>query len=404
MYKLVILLLPVFSTLYWSIKLHLGEPEESCKPKYFLGKFMICTLLLYISHLVYYLEFESIYLIVDSFYQLISLLVYPLFHIYIRLLTIDNGVSFKRHGKILTPPVIVSVIYLITSILASAGEYKNYLFENERPESVMGMIYYITAWFVKMVFLIQVIFYVNLNSVLLKKYSHKAELYYSNIRESRVVKAKSLNIVMLIAAISSLILNVLGRQYFIYNIPALTAAAIIFSSLLFFIGYLGQMQQLINPFFEKIEVNVQGKTGSAVIVGEPLKIEEHQLNSFERVKIEELKKELGKKLEKAMNIDKMFLNSNLNIRDMASHIGSNRTYVSNYINTEKRVSFCAFVNRYRYKELESVLLSNEKVQSIESLALRCGFGSTDSMKRAVKNESGMTFRNWRESLKYKDID
>lgn len=398
MYKSIILTLPIVVTLFWGVKLHLGRRKDSYIPKSFLGRFMICAFFLYCAHLLYYIRAEGFFLFIEPFYQFFSLMVYPMFHVYIRLLTVDDRFSLKRHGRFFATPALVAIIYLITSVIAPYNEYRSYLFENVWPESVAGLFYYGAVWLVKVVFLVQVLLYVAWNYVLLRKYGYKAEHFYSNISQSRVVKANLLNLVMLIIAFSSMALNILGRQFFIDNTLALTAASVIFSFTLFFIGWIGNMQQLINPLFEKEEKEQkQEQEGPCAMVEEPLQI-------YETARIDEVRRELGMKIDKAMREDKVFLNPNLNIKEMSAYLGSNRTYVSNYINSKKNVSFCVFVNKFRYKELESILLSDQRDHSAELLALRCGFGSVDSMKRTVKNESGMAFKEWRESLKYKDVD
>ena len=49
------------------------------------------------------------------------------------------------------------------------------------------------------------------------------------------------------------------------------------------------------------------------------------------------------------------------------------------------------------KELEAILKEQPQL-SLETLADLAGFGCIDSLKRAVRNETGMTFNDWRKQL------
>ncbi len=106
----------------------------------------------------------------------------------------------------------------------------------------------------------------------------------------------------------------------------------------------------------------------------------------------------GEDLEKLFTEQKMHLNSRLNIIDVASALRSNRTYVSGYINRTYQLNFCNFVNRYRLMALEEKIRAQTRSSNSE-LAEQCGFGSVDSMKRAVRYHTGVSLCEWKKSLR-----
>jgi AraC-like DNA-binding protein len=55
------------------------------------------------------------------------------------------------------------------------------------------------------------------------------------------------------------------------------------------------------------------------------------------------------------------------------------------------------VNRYRLEELQQSIREHPEYTS-NTLAELCGFGSTDSLKRAVRTSFGMSYSEWRKSL------
>jgi AraC-like DNA-binding protein len=183
---------------------------------------------------------------------------------------------------------------------------------------------------------------------------------------------------MIITAISSIVLTSLGKNYFENKDTALTIAAVIFSSMLFIIGWLGDRQKPLNPAFEKEE--------------------KHQEKTKDKIILEANEKLLAEKITTLLEKEKVYLNSKLNIIDIASKIGTNRSYISSLINKKFDQNFCCFVNQYRIKELEQ-RISNEPNTSYHILAEECGFGSVDSMKRSVKAKTGMNMKEWKESFR-----
>ena len=91
------------------------------------------------------------------------------------------------------------------------------------------------------------------------------------------------------------------------------------------------------------------------------------------------------------------MNENLNIMDIANLTGTNRTYISHLINQYYQQNFCTFVNTFRIKEVKSYIKSDPTCTN-NILAEKCGFSSTDSLKRVVKNLTGMTVTELKNDL------
>ena len=82
-------------------------------------------------------------------------------------------------------------------------------------------------------------------------------------------------------------------------------------------------------------------------------------------------------------------NPNLNIWDVASSIGTNRSYVSNIINEGMGYNFNHFVNDYRISEAK-VLLKNKPYLSITEIGELSGFGSLNTFIRTFKQFENCT--------------
>ena len=303
-------------------------------------------------------------------------MVYPLFYIYIRLLTVDEKFELKKHYKYLALPNLLLVVYLI-AILCSPHEHYRALIADYKSSPWNFLKIVLTC--MQLAFLTQVILCVIGNAILLKKYKHSAGQYYSDIEDSRIYKAELLNLCIILTGVSSFILGMLGRDFFFDEPVAMGIASSVFSSLLFAIGLLGNVQKVVNPSYE-IDSGVQPAVSFA-----------------SDKEMEHFKAEVSPKILRLFNEDKIYLNSRLTIRDVAQIAGTNRTYVSNFINARFNQNFCSFVNRYRLEELKRTILEHPEYTS-NTLAELCGFGSTDSLKRAVSTNSGMSYSEWRKSL------
>ena len=100
-----------------------------------------------------------------------------------------------------------------------------------------------------------------------------------------------------------------------------------------------------------------------------------------------LSSKIDKKIfEEYIAKEKPYLNPELRITDMILPLGTNRTYLSNFINNTYGMSFSCYINNCRIKELE-YYRSNPKmgIYTDEDLVVRAGFSSYRGYKRFVKN-------------------
>lgn len=103
----------------------------------------------------------------------------------------------------------------------------------------------------------------------------------------------------------------------------------------------------------------------------------------------------------ADNFDKMFserhlyLNPTLNINGLARELGTNRTYISNFINQQLHTTFYEYVNHWRVKRAKELL--EETSQPIEQVAANSGFNSLSSFRRYFAKVVGMTPAKYRKT-------
>jgi len=100
------------------------------------------------------------------------------------------------------------------------------------------------------------------------------------------------------------------------------------------------------------------------------------------------------KLKELMDTKKMFTNPDLSIKDVATMVGTNRSYISCTINYFYKVNFSTYLNKYRCYEFQKRFMETPE-ESCNELTKRAGFGSVDSMKRTILVVTGMQYKDWR---------
>jgi len=94
-----------------------------------------------------------------------------------------------------------------------------------------------------------------------------------------------------------------------------------------------------------------------------------------------------KQFSKYMSDKKPYLNPKLRVTDMCRGLGTNRSYLSEFINKKYGMNFSRFINRCRLEELERLRTSSpDKKCSNMDLVLMAGFGSYRSYLQVKEKE------------------
>ncbi|MDO5395640.1 MAG: helix-turn-helix transcriptional regulator [Bacteroidales bacterium] len=96
--------------------------------------------------------------------------------------------------------------------------------------------------------------------------------------------------------------------------------------------------------------------------------------------------DLGLRIERLFREEKIFLNPNLKISDIAGAVGSNRTYVSAYFNREASSSFYDYVNGLRIEYACRLLKETEL--SVKIIASESGYNSPQAFIRVFTKFKG----------------
>lgn len=379
MIKTILLLNPVYVTLFWAILLNISGRNAS-PSRTFLGKFMIFAGIVYFSHFIFYYPLKEIYPYIDPLYQFSSLIVYPLYYVYLRLLTVDEKFSWSIHWKFLTIPALLVLLYTTAIFIGGFDEFKTWILEKDTtPESPNLRYAKFILFLMRFLFVVQVLFLMIESSRLLKQYASKAEQFYSDIEDGKNRNVKLLNISMILTGIFSVIIASLGRDFFKNELTLIGFASVIFSSLLFVVGYMGYKQKSVYQLVPVLTENPESSINE------------------EQIELEISGNILINKIIRLFEEQRIYLNENLTIVDLANITGTNRTYISHIINQHYHQNFCTFVNNFRVEEVKRIILKDPSATN-HILAERCGFSSADSLKRVIKNMTGMSVTELKSHL------
>ena len=107
--------------------------------------------------------------------------------------------------------------------------------------------------------------------------------------------------------------------------------------------------------------------------------------------------ELMLRIRETMQSNKLFLNSNLKVSDLATLLGTNSRYISRCINVCENRSFSDFVNDYRIEYAKQLMVKNPKMK-VGNAGTASGFSSEQNFFRIFKQATGQTPGDWRDSL------
>lgn len=106
-----------------------------------------------------------------------------------------------------------------------------------------------------------------------------------------------------------------------------------------------------------------------------------------------LNDEYRRALEQWMSSKKPYLNPDFRLTDLREVLPLNRTYLSQFINTEYGCNFYQYVTHYRIEEAKRLMRENPSIK-VQEVSERSGFSSPTVFGRVFLRETGKTPREW----------
>ena len=125
MFRIIALITPVFVSLFWAIILN-GNRKSHSRPRSFLAILMLLMVVLFTVKFFNFEPLPDIYPYFDVIHVYIGCMIFPLFHIYFRLLTVDEKFSLKAHARFLIPPFILVSAYALATLITPGIQYHSW--------------------------------------------------------------------------------------------------------------------------------------------------------------------------------------------------------------------------------------------------------------------------------------
>ena len=341
--------------LFWCIYFLIEciKDKDSSRPNSNLILFFLAATLLYFDHWLFFSG--QVYTAGEWSYGVANLCVYPLYYAYLLRLT-----QVRRPWEVsaLLLPALLAVF------LFPIGRYTEWMTDKS------------TFLVVRFCFSIQVVWVLIRGYRLLGQTIRRLDNTYSDDR-SRLLRPTHVSLVLFgVTAVVSMVLNLMGRDYFAQDAPV-AFPAVIMSVLLYGLGFVAA-QTVMPP--ESI-VNQTDDEGSTITDEQNSNVLIHDIDRVMREKM-------------------LYTNAGLTIHDLADAVHSNRTYVSNCINRSYGINFSQYIARQRVAYAQLILRDaryNTDKAAIADAIVLSGFSSDQTFYRVFKEQTGTTPLQYRKA-------
>jgi AraC-like DNA-binding protein len=367
--KIIALLAPSFTTLFWAVILFLRNSSTK-NPGFYIASLMLAFFTVFTSILPFYTGNIPFYIRMEPLFFLAVCSIFPLIWLYIRSVTCRRRLNQKDLPHLL-PAVALSFFAMLFQILIYPKELYRYatgagsLYTAPFPATLL----YLVNTLSKAVVLLQIPAYFYLCVQLIRRHRQRVNNYFSGLKGHYFNWIGFFYLAYPGASLAGIFLLLEGNSD-LNRIPDPVLATLLFtlSALFFAIAYIANHQRYIeNGEFYKDACVVNEENHNHIHVPEGLK----------------------EKLEQLFSDTRPYLQHDLKITDVAARLGTNRTYISQLIHDSYNTNFSGFVNGYRVQEAVRLLgLEECRNYTMKGIAETAGFNNYNSFTRAFISATG----------------
>ena len=357
--------LPLITCALFSMLILLEWYNRQLREQHTLFAFMLTATLLYVGHYIYFHRAVDLLPLSDILYVSANLTVYPLYLIYIIRLTS----KWRAVYWLMLLPGLLAIMATGTGYIFMTDEedrmfVHNYLYHNSQTGLTdMALFQAYIRQFCKLVFAIEVIATVVIGSMMIRRYDRMVDEFYADTDDKSMRNIQSILYLVLTIAVLSFIVNIIGRARFTDHEIILTTTSLMFSALLFAIGYEG-----LHRHFSIIDMRTN---------------KEQVSNDDSAALKDAVNRSMTERIIALVENDKIYLQPDLKLDDLAQMMHTNRTYIYQAVNQQMGISFNEFINRYRIAHAKR-LMASDPTLSMNDVALQSGFASLSSFYRNMK--------------------
>lgn len=367
---------PTFVCLFWAgvfgVEYIRSTPERKA-----IFWFMTVATLLYAGHYCYFNRLERILPVSDTIYSFANLAVYPLYLLYIHRVTTVKRIQWYQWALLL-PALLILVANAAGYAILERDTIRSFIqaFLLKGPMEMGDN----TQWLVlthrlsAILFPLTVIYVFAESFRKIRSFNDKLRYYYSNNEKRSLNPIIRLQILLLCCSLASIAINTLGKSFFAGHQMILAIPSMLFSTLLFAIGYEAYTRQFTATVF------------AADNAPEPPTDNKQKNSSIQ---------ELAERITHLLHTQQLYLNPDLKINDLATLLCTNRNYVYQAITDQLGTNFSDMVNHQRIDHAQKLMQQSPSLSNAE-IANQSGYNSESSFYRNFKAITGITPAQYRK--------
>ncbi len=400
-----ILLLPCSVCLFWAITLFLKRKTNNRSQNIWI----VTAFLMSVSTLIWSISFSGnvnykIFYKLDVLEAFTSLLLLPTLFLGFKSLVNEKAFGWRDYIW-LTPALLIGSNMLILYSLMGSTNAIAYIEEVIRfkgklvtlTDSVSQIQHLISVHIYSIFLSAQIVFILVYSTIHFIRYRKSLKNFFSSLEDKSVGNYLAILIgfyLILLLALTTYKGRFAYSGYPIFTTPLM----LLWSILLYYMGYnVYQLKYTVDKFAKDLEVGDL----EAVEYGYALREEDiYPTNEISpedefRNKAKKKQAELLYEFNEIIIENKVYLQNNLRMDDVARLMRTNRTYISRMLNEEYQGTFSDIINQKRIEYAQELMDSQPNLTQ-EEIAERSGFSYTSSFSRTFKQQTGMTFREYQK--------
>lgn len=368
--------------------------------------------------MLFYAQYYNVYLTsryswgFDFLYCLLTPFCAPLYYLFINCLT-----DIKRrptvNALVFLPSVIYAVLVITGQILMNSAERHAYICNEilgqniQMDPSVAYEWMVLTGQTIFDVFMpVQAILVIIYGEFRLNTYIAILKKYQSINETGKTLKMREIHVLSILILVTGMIMSAIPMNESVDHIWLVAVAVlgqIIMVSLI--VSYVMRLELSAEDMSEVIEEPVIPVRPVSPVI--PVKAVNPVIPASVDMHIQPVVRDaepapssLMEKIDEAMTVDNLFLQSDLSLISLCERVGTNRTYASRAIKDAKGCNFSDYVNRFRLDYALEIMKKTPKDKIIvQNIAVQCGCGSIQTFYRYFKLFYNETPTQWIERNK-----
>lgn len=239
---------------------------------------------------------------------------------------------------------------------------------------VFGKVGAWVSWFPFFMFFVQYVLFLRRFYILYNEKRRKLDNYFAEDMQQFMSWIKKSIILIILTSVLSFTTLLGGIIYnYLFQIYVISANFYIAISFINYAAMYGKLNSAEVTDRERMETDTEEQKIS-------------QADNYEQLFGEQVKRWLS---------EKRFLAPQLTIDDLAAEMGTNKLYMSRYINRKHGDNFSTWITKLRLEEAKSYMRENPNVKQ-EEVAIHSGFSSSSYFSRVFSRFESMTPAAWRK--------